>query len=140
MKIQKTDNTRCTPYNYPAFKARYKKTDELIGLIDAAAGTPQGLRIGEALDKTAEFFKGVLLEFGRKITDDKSQAVVIKNLNNGNQISTNINGRYKVDTEIYMLESVANPKHELHQKLFGDDSMLLQEIHQEKARLLSKLV
>ena len=131
MKIQKTDNTRYTPYNYPAFKAKYKKTDELIGLIDAAAGTPQGIRIGEALDKTAEFFKGVLLEFGRKITDDKSQAVVIKNLNNG---------RYKVDTEIYMLESVANPKHELHQKLFGDDSMLLQEIHQEKARLLSKLV
>lgn len=138
MKIQKIDNTYTR--DTPAFQAKYTKTPEIINLIENTAGTPQGLRIGEALDKTAEFFKGVLLEYGIRFNKDKNpQSVVIKNLNNGNEIVSRINGKFKTDTEIYMLESAANPKHELHQKLFGDDSMLIGEIMEEKSRLLSKL-
>lgn len=141
MQVHRINNIENTPKYTPVFNAKYTKTREMISLINDTAGTAEGYRVSNAIDEAGKYFKNVLLElyttFSEKNLPNK---IVIKNLENGNKVTNTINAGYKRSAQIHLMEEIANPKSDSFAKLFGDDSMSLNEIKAEKERLLSKLL
>lgn len=140
MQIQRINNNFNTPKYSPSFNAKYIRSKEMRDLIDVTAGTPEGYRIYDAFEKTDKYFKNVLLELSLKVSEStKTQTAIIENLMNGNTVQKDINGKYKIDTELYMLEQIADPRTEMFKKTFGNNSLSKSEVKAEKDRLLSKL-
>lgn len=141
MQIQRINNYNNTPKYSTSFNAKYIRSKEMRDLIDVTAGTPDGYRISEALEKTDKYFKKVLLKMSIKGSEStKTQTAIIENLMNGNNVQKSINGKYKIDTELYMLEQIADPRTEMFKKIFGNNSLSKSEVKAERDRLLSKLV
>lgn len=140
MQIQRINNYNNTPKYSPSFNAKYIRSKEMRDLIDITAGTSDGFRISEALEKTDKYFKKVLLKMSIKNSEStNTQTAIIENLLNGNNVQKSINGKYKIDTELYMLEQIADPRTEMFKKIFGNNSLSKSEVKAERDRLLSKL-